>query len=735
MSIPHRVRGVKILKAVSSPIRLQILNLLFDRGPLSYTELMSLLKMSPSRDAGRFAYHLKFLLKADLIEADIETKKYCLTELGKMVIDVADKIEKRAYKPKGMLVRTSKFSLEEFDANKIASSLVREAKMPAELAHKVAKEAEKRLLKAKTRYLTAPLVREIVNAILIEKGLEEYRHKLTRLGLPVHDVTMLIELKTKSSLGAASINEMAGETVLREYTLLNVLPRDIADAHLSGVLHVGGLSSWILKPSQIMHDLRFFFQKGLDMEKIDALCPSYPPPQNLESALSTVLNVAMHSAKETDDTQTFEYFNVFLAPFIRGLDLTKAKEALRLFIMNLRQHVNASLSVELTIPDFILDKRVYGFHGEDMGCYGDFLEECQLLASVIIDIFVQESSIKPFFNPKLIIKIRPEALTNERTKTILLKAHQLASERGIPYFANLSEESQRHSVFSASGCKLAADLNGDWEIDTLRTGCLGSVAVNMPRIAYECEGDKNKFFGILKERLEMATRALEIKYRALKQHSKSLLPFIMQGANGDQYFRLENCSRIINLVGLKEAVETVCMKSVTDEQSLEFMDLVAQNILTFTHKMSGRHGKRLFPAEVPCPEASERFAQLDIERYGIGKVKFSGTRERPFYSSVRVLNLKDGDFPQELLALQRKLNNLTLGGSLTVIELEETFDPDKLLSLTNRLLAENMAEFFSYNRKLTYCTNCKRSWLSLLHKCPSCGSVNTLTFFNRFATA
>jgi len=735
LSIPHRVRGVKILKAVSSPIRLQILNLLFDRGPLSYTELMSLLKMSPSRDAGRFAYHLKFLLKADLIEADIETKKYCLTELGKMVIDVADKIEKRAYKPKGMLVRTSKFSLEEFDANKIASSLVREAKMPAELAHKVAKEAEKRLLKAKTRYLTAPLVREIVNAILIEKGLEEYRHKLTRLGLPVHDVTMLIELKTKSSLGAASINEMAGETVLREYTLLNVLPRDIADAHLSGVLHVGGLSSWILKPSQIMHDLRFFFQKGLDMEKIDALCPSYPPPQNLESALSTVLNVAMHSAKETDDTQTFEYFNVFLAPFIRGLDLTKAKEALRLFIMNLSQHVNASLSVELTIPDFILDKRVYGFHGEDMGCYGDFLEECQLLASVIIDIFVQESSIKPFFNPKLIIKIRPEALTNERTKTILLKAHQLASERGIPYFANLSEESQRHSVFSASGCKLAADLNGDWEIDTLRTGCLGSVAVNMPRIAYECEGDKNKFFEILKERLEMATRALEIKYRALKQHSKSLLPFIMQGANGDQYFRLENCSRIINLVGLKEAVETVCMKSVTDEQSLEFMDLVAQNILTFTHKMSGRHGKRLFPAEVPCPEASERFAQLDIERYGIGKVKFSGTRERPFYSSVRVLNLKDGDFPQELLAVQRKLNNLTLGGSLTVIELEETFDPDKLLSLTNRLLAENMAEFFSYNRKLTYCTNCKRSWLSLLHKCPSCGSVNTLTFFNRFATA
>src|SRR3972149_6835721 len=177
MSLPPRARGMKVLKAVSSPLRLQILNLFFDKGALSYTELMNSLKMNPSRDAGTFAYHLKFLLKADLIEADSEAKKYYLTELGKMVIDVADRVEKKAHKPRGMLVRTSHFTLEEFDANKIANSLIREAKMPAELAQKIAKEAEKQLLRSKTKYLTAPLVREVVNAILIEDGLEDYRKK------------------------------------------------------------------------------------------------------------------------------------------------------------------------------------------------------------------------------------------------------------------------------------------------------------------------------------------------------------------------------------------------------------------------------------------------------------------------------------------------------------------------------------------------------------------------------
>jgi anaerobic ribonucleoside-triphosphate reductase len=734
LSVPHRVRGVKILKAVSSPLRLQILNLLFDRGPLSYTELMGSLKMNPSRDAGRFAYHLKFLLKADLIEADVEAKKYCLTELGNIVIDVAERIEKKAFKPKGMLVRTSRFAPEEFDANKIANSLIKETKMPAELAQKVAKEAEKWLLKSKTKYLTAPLVREVANAILIEKGLEEYRHKLTRLGLPVYDVTTLIDTKSKTSEGSASIHETAGETVLKEYILLNVFPRDIADAHLSGSLHIHGLSSWILKPSEIIHDLRFFFQNGLNLEKINALQPSYSPPQNLESALSIAFNVLLHSVKEIDETQTIDYFNVFLAPFVKGMDFSEIKEALRLFIANINQHVNASLGLELTIPDFIADKPAFGPSGKHVGKYADFFEESQILASLIFEIFAEESVRKPLFNPKIILKMRPETFADEKAKAMLLKAHQLASEKGLPYFANMLEKDQKYSVFSSSGFRLKADLNGDWEIDTLRTGCLGYVTINLPRITYESGKDKTKFFEIFRERFEMATRALEIKDRALKQHDKGLLPFLMQSVNGDHYFRLENCSRIINLAGLKEALEAFNEKSIReDEKKLEFAEEIMQNILAYIQKIARKRGKRLSTAIMLDFEASERLVQLDIERYGIAKVRFSGTREKPFYSTISKLILQDGKISPEPSIFERKMRGLH-GGNLTVIDLGEVErKPDELMSLTKQIFEVYNMEFLTYNRKLTYCVNCKRSWFGLLHKCPSCGSTSTLTVFDRFA--
>ncbi len=384
-----------MLKAVSSPLRLQILNLLFDRGPLSYTELMSQLKMNPSRDAGRFAYHLKFLLKADLAETDVETRKYLLTELGKMVIDVADRIDKKALKTKTTLVRTSRLALEEFDTNKIANSLIKEAKMPAELAQKIAKEAEKQLTRSKTKYLTAPLVREVVNTILIENGLEDYRHKLTRLGVPVHDVTTLIETKNKNLQATPSVQELAGQTVFKEYTLLNILPRDISDAHLSGALHIDNLNSWILKPSEIMHDLRFFIEKGLNLEEINPNLQSYPPPQDLEHAIDLTLNALLYTAREVDSTQTVDYFNVFLSPFAKNVEPTKIKQLLRLFTSNLTRHTNVSLGLELAPPSFLEKKPAIGALGKRVGTYKDFKEQAQLLASLLLEALDEERTHKP----------------------------------------------------------------------------------------------------------------------------------------------------------------------------------------------------------------------------------------------------------------------------------------------------------------------------------------------------
>ena len=249
MALKRRL-GARVLRAVASALRLNILRLLYDRGPLSYTEIMNYLKLSPSRDAGRFAYHLKMLLNMDLISSDPSLKKYRITELGRSLVEFADDLENKAYREQ-MLVRTSRLAIERFDRNKIAEALVREGDVPADLAHRIAREAERRLLKLGTKYITAPLIREFVNAILLEHGLEEYRHKMTRLGFPVYDITLLLKEMSERFADVEQVQMAAGRRVFEEYALLSTLPRDVADAHISGEIHIENLGDWVLKPSII----------------------------------------------------------------------------------------------------------------------------------------------------------------------------------------------------------------------------------------------------------------------------------------------------------------------------------------------------------------------------------------------------------------------------------------------------------------------------------------------------
>lgn len=407
------------------------------------------------------------------------------------------------------------------------------------------------------------------------------------------------------------------------------------------------------------------------------------------------------------------------------------KEALRLFVLNASQVENFSLGLELAIPEFVKEKPATNPHGKQLFKYGDFGVESQLLASLLIEVFDELSLQKPLFNPKLVIKLRPETFVNENACALLVKAHKLALERSSIYFANSSAKNLEASVFSHSGFRLNTDMKGDWEIDTLRTGCLGYVSINVPRIVNEAEGDMRKFLEILKERLEMAARAFEIKDKALRQRCDGLLPFLMQNVDGDHYFRLDGCSRIINMAGLKEAAEAFCKTPFTDEKALEFVNEVLQTSAEYITKI-GRRRKRLFMALLPDFEASDRLVHLDIERYGIAKVRFSGTRENPFYSTVNKVNL-DGKFAEESRKLKPIFGKID-GGNLTVIEIEDfRGDAAELMAITKNIIEQSMHEFFTYNRKLTYCARCKKSWYGVRHKCPSCEATSTLTVFDRFA--
>jgi len=740
--VPRRRRqsGVKVLKAASSSLRMQLLITLVEKGPQSYTDLMKVLKLNPSRDAGRFAYHLKYLLNADLIEPDVDNKEYRLTDLGKTMIRFTEDIQQQFLQRKKILVRTSRLAMEEFDRNKIVEALVKEASVPVFQAQKIARETEKRILEFKTKYLTAPLIREMVNAILVEKGLEEYRHKLTRLGLPVFDVEQLIASTGAQSQSVDAIHKAAADAVMEEYTLLNVLPREIADAHLSGGLHLQNLGTWVLKPDQFMHDLRFFLQYGLSRGALNIQDPSYLPPKRLESALLTASNVLTIAATETAGEQTFDYFNIFLAPFTHGVSEERIRESLRLFISNINQtllngcSVGASLGIEFVVPDFLKENDAIGPQGKLVGVYEDYADESRRLASIIIDVMLKDDANKPVFNPRLIMKLRPDVLKNPECAPLLFEAHKLASETGLPYFANLCLKNQSALSYTSTGFRLASDWREDWELDTLQTGSIDSVIINLPRVMYEADRKENRFFRHLDDQLELALRALEIKYRTIKQREKEhMLPFLMQRTGGDQYFRIENAVRLISFVGLNETINAFFGKPLKLEgETLDFAKKIVSYLSSEINKYSKKPETRASLGLVPAPDAAHRLAELDSEKYGWSTVRAQGTKEKPFYTDLVALPLSV-DVPwRDRLRVEEQFQGLTSGGHLGIIPLvSEKQDPYDLLSITRDIVTKYRVDFYVYNRSFAYCSGCQKIFYGNLEKCPACGSVNLLQSFSR----
>jgi ribonucleoside-triphosphate reductase len=560
------------------------------------------------------------------------------------------------------------------------------------------------------------------------------------LGLPVFDVNQLIKATGMKNKGVEAIHKAAADAVMEEYTLLSVLPRNVADEHLSGGLHLKNLGTWVLKPDQFMHDLRFFLKHGLSRGEITLQESYHHPPKNLQAALILASNILRIASSETSGEQTLDFFNIFLAPFVSGLSDEVIRDSLRLFVSNLNQSFSkgdtivSSLGLEFVIPHFLKEKEAVGAEGKIVGFYGDFAEESRRLASILLEVMFQDDAYKPIFNPRLIIKLRSEVFDEPDCESILFAAHKFAAQTGLPYFVNLCLPKQIQASYTSKGFRLAPNWRGDWELDTLRTGSVDSVIINLPRLVYESGGRENTFFNELDDKLELALQALEMKYRILKQREKeNLLPFLMKKIESDQYFRIENSVRLISFVGLNETIQSMFGKPLKQEgQTFDFAKKVISYLSEEIEKHSKKPETRAALAFVPAGFASRRLAELDAEKYGWAKVRAQGNKERPYYTDLTALPLNFDISWKDRLRVEAQFHSLTPGGHLSVMPLiDEEKTSERLLSITEYIASNFGIGFYVFNRELAYCSGCQKIFYGKLEKCPKCGSVNLLQSFSR----
>ncbi|MHB8567758.1 MAG: anaerobic ribonucleoside-triphosphate reductase [Nitrososphaerales archaeon] len=583
MSAPRRVRT--IYSVIASPNRLDILRILNTKGPLSYSELKTLAGFKSKKESGKFAYHLRKLVKQTLIALNRAERKYTVTNLGRLVLNLTRQIEEQSMLESGKLyVRSSRQAMEEFNADRILQSLVKEAGMPVEIAQKIASETESRVYKFQTAYLTAPLIREVVNAILIEHGYEEYRHKLTRLGLPVADVAELIQ---KAIENTASINSILAKTsgkVFSEYAMLTKIPRDVSDAHLSGDVHLSSLGTWSLMPDTLYFDLNTLYTNPLALGSKIAQIPRLEAIRSFDSAVESLELITSLLSREVSNEVCFDNFIPFLSKFYVP---RSQEEQVRLFSRILTSIASSSPeSRNKTITFRIGDPQ----RDEDVSAQLELRDS--LLAA-----FAKYAAMTPL--PSVSLVVNPGRYFDRR---VIEGMGKVISEGG-----DIALESEGKYTFS--GLKLSSIASGGVEGLAL----LQNFTINLPRLSFESNKDETYFRAKLALVIQTAITALARRKEQVVESLKiGLLPALSQIPIVSS---IEDLPLVVNLVGLNEAISSLTGDKGESSTRQDIAIKVLETASKVATEKAAKVGLRGFISLIH-QDGQGRLSEIDSEKYG-----------------------------------------------------------------------------------------------------------------------
>ena len=170
------------------------------------------------------------------------------------------------------------------------------------------------------------------------------------------------------------------------------------------------------------------------------------------------------------------------------------------------------------------------------------------------------------------------------------------------------------------------DENGE-EVNSGRMN-LGVVTVNLPRIALEAEGDKDKFWSLFAERMAIAKDALVYRVERTKEATPANAPILYQyGAFGkrlgkydqvDQLFTHRRATVSLGYIGLYEVATAFYGGEWEDNpEAKEFTVDIVKEMKRLVGEWSDEYDYHFSVYSTPSESLTDRFCRLDTEKFGL----------------------------------------------------------------------------------------------------------------------
>ena len=675
-SASKRVR--MIFSVMASPNRIDILRILNSKGPLTYSELKSLAGFKSKKESGKFAYHLRKLLRQSLVALNKSERRYTITNLGKLVLSLARQIEERSIIESGkMYVRTSHEAIEEFNSHKIIQSLVREGSLPLELAQKITEEVENRIYKFQTTYLTSSLIREMVNAVLLEHGHEEYRHKLARFGLPAYDIHEMITNVDGIHNGVEGLLFKTAQTVFGEHLVLNTLPKDVADSHLSGDIHLTSTGIWSLLPDTIFVNIKELLEDGIDLRGKFLGVTRMSPVKTLDDLTTSLSLLTSLLLKEASQEVIMDGLVTVLQKYSKNL-------------LEVEEKIANAFATTSSAPKYNKNSTLASFRiplGSDSKIIGAIL--------VGYKKYVKSTPL-----PHIGLIIDYEKGKISEFSDILSEIIALGGR----------------VIFSKGHISNKGILRGD----TKNTGTsinLQSLSINLPRLAFESNKDETYFRARLAILMKPALAAMSLRKKDISDLTRRGLNPIL--ASNTQYMQKGSVTLVVNLIGLKEAVLGI-LGYENNKAGHEIMTKVLETAIEVAAKKGKEMGDNV-TISMTESDAATRFSTQDGEKYG--KMSIHQFVEDDAYSTGVVLNASEiggMTLKTDKIVECNHVSKMLNGGLLIQLKISDDMDTAGIKKAIEK--ASDLVGSFRPIRNVPICGNCGLKDEKITDKCPTCKS-------------
>lgn len=555
---------------------------------------------------------------------------------------------------------------------------------------------------------------------------------------------------------------MAGE-VSKDLTRRVLLPEEIVNAHEAGIIH--------------FHDSDYYAQKehNCDLVNLEDMLQNgtvisetmIEKPHSFFTACNVTTQIVAQVASNQYGGQSFTLAH--LAPFV---DISRQK--IKNSVIEERRECGESLDEE--IINKVTERRLKdeirsGIQTIQyqlitlMTCNGQapfvtvfmYLDEVPEgrtrddLAMIIEEVLIQRMQgvknekgvwITPAF-PKLIYVLDEDNITEDSKYWYLTElAAKCTAKRLVPDYisAKIMKELKNGEVYPCMGCRSFLTVEDSQRDENGKHKFYGRfnqgvVTINLVDVACSSEGDMDRFWEILDERLELCHRALRCRHERLLGTVSDVAPILWQNGALARLKKGETIDKLLyngystislGYAGLYEMCMRMLGKSHTDPEAKPFALKVMQRLNDKCKEWREAENISYSVYGTPMESTTYKFAKCLQKRFGI----IPGVTDKNYITNSYHVHVTEEIDAFSKLKFEAEFQKLSPGGAISYIEVPNMQNNILAVLSVMKFIYENIM-YAELNTKSDYCECCgydgeikivEDKSGKLVWECPNCGN-------------